>query len=75
MQIEMSRGELRVVLDLIQSEIKACQEAWRRMAGPLEHVRFYTRLYDKLCTQYTTGNDCHSAISPTEEKNPLEVTK
>jgi hypothetical protein len=67
MQVEMTKGELRVVLDLIHNETKACQESWRRMAGPLEHAQFYARLYDRLFEQYAlvlersegTVNDCH----------------
>ena len=74
MQVEMTKGELRVVLDLIRGETKACQESWRRMAGPLEHAQFYTRLYDRLYEQYITINDCHRALSPIEEKNQLETT-
>jgi hypothetical protein len=62
MQVEMTKGELRVVLGLIQNETKACQESWRRMAGLLEHAQFYGRLYERLYEQYI------------EEKNPLEVT-
>jgi hypothetical protein len=52
MQVEMTKGELRVVLDLIHNETKACQESWRRMAGPLEHAQFYARLYDRIHEQY-----------------------
>ena len=66
MQVEMTKGELRVVLDLIRGETKACQESWRRMAGPLEHTQFYARLYARLYEQYITVNDCPSAISPQE---------
>jgi hypothetical protein len=52
MQVEMTTGELRVVLALIHYETKSCQEAWQRMAGPLEHAQFYARLYDRLYDQY-----------------------
>jgi hypothetical protein len=67
MQIEMTKGELRAVLDLIHNETKACQESWRRMAGPLEHAQFYTRLYDRLYAQYITVNDCHSSRRVTQK--------
>ena len=74
MQVEMTKGELRVVLDLIRGETKACQESWRRMAGPLEHVQFYARLYERLYEQYITVNDYPRALPPIEERNPLEAT-
>lgn len=52
MQVEMSLGELKTVLELLHAEQKAAQQDYHRRIGPPEHVIFYAKLHMKLSQQY-----------------------